>query len=167
VNLALSNSTRGFHASIQHWETQLKSHNNRFLFLEAKTGRLLSQHLPLIPQKNIFIKGYHFLAPSWGLFPASSQVMTPSPPPASSGELISHGLHHLVMHNSSAIYPHEQQYDEEIQLQSGYASPPPREDPYTYRNEQPRYMYQHQHQDSGLGIQYVRNVFLIAKASLT
>jgi hypothetical protein len=30
------------------------------------------------------------------------------------------------------------------------------DDGYAYRGEQPRYPYQHQQQDSGLGIQYVR-----------
>jgi hypothetical protein len=78
-----------------------------------------------------------------------------SPPLSNNGEIFQHGLHHLVEHNSNTSYPQEL-YDEGVHLQSHHGSPTPtQDDGYTYRGQQPRYAYQHQHQDSGLGIQYV------------
>ena len=81
-----------------------------------------------------------------------------SPPPPNTEEIMQHGLHHLLQHNSNTSYP-QQQYDEGVHLQSNYGSPTPaQKDTYAYRGQQPRYPYQHQHQDSGLGIQYVRKL---------
>ncbi|TVY19657.1 HMG-box protein STE11 [Lachnellula arida] len=79
--------------------------------------------------------------------------MSPSPAPSNNGELLQHGLHHLLQHNSNTSYPHYE-HDEGVHLQSNYGSPTPQGDAYAYGGQQPRYAYQHQHQDSGLGIQY-------------
>lgn len=87
--------------------------------------------------------------------------MPHSPPPPNAGEIIQHGLHHLLQHNSNTSYP-QQQYDEGVHLQLNYGSPTPvQDDNYGYRGEQPRYAYQHQHQDSGLAIQYVRGFLTV------
>jgi hypothetical protein len=71
------------------------------------------------------------------------------------------------MHNSNTAYPNEQQYDEGVHLQVNYDSPGPQDSLYSYRNQQPRYTYQHHHQDSGFGIQYVRIASTFAEALLT
>jgi hypothetical protein len=86
--------------------------------------------------------------------------MPPSPAPQNDGEIMQHGLHHVLQHNSNTSYP-QQQYDEGVHLHSNYGSPAPTQDsPYGYRGEQARYPYQHQHQDSGLGNQFVRNTVI-------
>ena len=83
--------------------------------------------------------------------------MPPSSTPGD-GEILHHGLHHVVHHNSITSYPQEQGYDEGVHLQSRYSSPG-QEDAY-YHGQKPRYAY-HQHQDSGLGIQYVSFTHLL------
>lgn len=92
----------------------------------------------------------------------SSHTMSPSPAPSNNGELLQHGLHHLLQHNSNTSYPHYE-HDEGVHLQSNYGSPAPQGDAYVYGSPQPRYSYQHQHQDPGLGIQYVRCMRLAPK----
>jgi hypothetical protein len=82
----------------------------------------------------------------------------PDSPPLDDGEILKHGLHHLVQHNSKTSYPQEQ-YNEGVHLQSQstYGSPAPmQDDTYAYPGQQPEFVYQHQHQDSSLGISYVR-----------
>ncbi|TVY50114.1 HMG-box protein [Lachnellula occidentalis] len=75
--------------------------------------------------------------------------MSSSPAPSNNGELLQHGLHHLLQHNSNTSYP-QKHYE-----QSNYGSPPPpHDDAYAYGGQQPRYAYQHQHHDSGLGLEY-------------
>jgi hypothetical protein len=82
--------------------------------------------------------------------------MASSPAPSDTGEIVQHGLHHLLQHNSNASYP-QQHYDEGVHIHSNYGSPAPmQDDAYAYCGNQNRYTYQHQYQDSGLGIQYVR-----------
>jgi hypothetical protein len=81
-----------------------------------------------------------------------------SPAPSKDGEILQHGLESIVQHNFNSPYPQDQyNQDEGVHLQSSYGSPTPRNDErYNYRGQQPRFGYQqHQHQDSGLGIQYV------------
>ncbi|KAE8453804.1 hypothetical protein EG329_009316 [Mollisiaceae sp. DMI_Dod_QoI] len=74
-------------------------------------------------------------------------------PPQGEGEIMQHGLHHLIQHNAATAYPQEQ-YDEVVHLHPNYRSPTP-DDAYGYHGQQQRYSYQRQHQDSGLGgIQY-------------
>jgi hypothetical protein len=85
--------------------------------------------------------------------------MPPSPPPSHSGELLQHGLHHVAQHNAENTYPQEHYPNEGAHVQYSYSSPTPgRDDGYTYRgpNQQPRFQYQPQHQESGPGMQYVR-----------
>lgn len=82
--------------------------------------------------------------------------MTLSPPPSRNSEMFQHDLHHLVAHNANTSYP-QPKYDpdEGIHMQTHYESPISHEDQYMRRPQQTSYPYQHQHQDSGLGIQYV------------
>lgn len=79
--------------------------------------------------------------------------MPHSPAPPIEGELLPHGIHHLVQHNSNTSYPQEH-YDDGMHLQSHYGSPALQlEDGYY---QQQRYG-QHQYQDRDMGQQYVRD----------
>ncbi|KAH8663147.1 hypothetical protein BGZ60DRAFT_541759 [Tricladium varicosporioides] len=76
-------------------------------------------------------------------------------------ELLQHGLHHLVQHNSDTSYPQEHyEHNEGVHLHSNYGSPyhsQADEKVYHSQQHQPRYVHQHQqHQyhDSSSGIQY-------------
>ncbi|KAF4636955.1 hypothetical protein G7Y89_g1133 [Cudoniella acicularis] len=82
--------------------------------------------------------------------------MAQSPPPATNGELLQHDLHHLVQHNSNTSFPQDNfEHGEAVHLQSNYGSPHhSQDDVHAYRGQQPRYGYQHQYPDSGLGIHY-------------
>jgi hypothetical protein len=95
--------------------------------------------------------------------------MSLSPPPSTSdGEILQHGLHHILQHNANSPYPQEQyQPDEAVHLQPNYGSPTPGPDEmYGYCDQQPRFIYQQQHQDSGLGMPYVgKLIYCMAEAT--
>jgi hypothetical protein len=98
----------------------------------------------------------------------SSNNMPLSPAPSHSGEIYQHGLQHIIHHNANSPYPSEQyQNDEGVHLQSDYRPPTlGNDDAHGYRGRQLRFAYQqHQHQGSGLGIQYVSGMRSSLKAT--
>ncbi|KAH8592488.1 hypothetical protein B0O99DRAFT_674468 [Bisporella sp. PMI_857] len=81
--------------------------------------------------------------------------MSMSPTPSHTGDLLQHGLQHIVQHNANSPYPDRYQ-DEGVHMQSSYGSPARGlDEAYSYQEQNPRYTYQqHGHQDSGLGIPF-------------
>ncbi|TVY82799.1 Transcription factor ste11 [Lachnellula suecica] len=83
--------------------------------------------------------------------------MASSPSPSNNGDLLSHEFHHLLQHNANTSYPQENYgNDEDLRINHNFSSPAPSQDgSYAYRgHQQPRFQYQPQHPESGMGIQY-------------